>query len=294
MLKKESVLRLENIAYVYDRGTPFATEALHDINLSVDRGETLVLMGKPGSGKSTLMQMMNGLLRPAAGRVLLDGCDIWQSKKLIPGVRHKVGLAFQYPEHQLFEETVGADIAFGPRMMGLRANEIEERVKRALSFVGLDPSLAGRSPRSLSTGQKRLAALAGVMAMEPTVLMLDEPTVGLDPGSRRKILEHLRTYQGENDAALVLATHSFENVAAMADRLVVLEAGKIARNGAPIDVFGVDQDGEDELTALGLRKPEITRLMQHLAARGIPLNSSTVTVGDAAAEILALYAQRRE
>ncbi|MCL2528883.1 MAG: energy-coupling factor transporter ATPase [Coriobacteriia bacterium] len=227
----ESILCLEDVSYVYDVGTPFATEALHKVTLNIRRGETLVLMGKPGSGKSTLLQLLNGLLRPTQGRVLLHSQDIWQQRRLILGVRNTVGLVFQYPEHQLFEATVGSDIAFGPRMMGLEPDEIEERVKRALGFVGLSPDLAERSPRSLSTGQKRLVAIAGVMAMEPEVLVLDEPTAGLDPRTRREILASLQAYRQQLNGALVIATHTFEYVAALAKRIVVLDAGSVVRDG---------------------------------------------------------------
>jgi len=292
-METDRVLCLESVRYVYDLGTPFATEALCDIDLSIYRGETLVLMGKPGSGKSTLLQLMNGLLRPTKGRVLLDGRDMWQKKKLIPNAREKVGLVFQYPEHQLFEITVGKDISFGPRMMGLAEDEIEERVERSLAFVGLDQALAERSPRSLSMGQKRLAALAGVMAMEPEVLVLDEPTAGLDPSARREILERLRGYKHKNAGTLVLATHRFEDVAAVAERIVVLDAGRIAKSGTVAEILDVDQENKNELTELGLKQPEITRLMQHLAARGIPLATDIITPEDAAKQILSLYAQNR-
>jgi energy-coupling factor transport system ATP-binding protein len=285
------VLQLDNISYTYDPGTPFAAIALRDISLSIVRGETLILMGKPGSGKSTLIQLLNGLLRPSSGRVILNGTDIYADRRVLPTVRHEVGLVFQYPEHQLFAASVGEDIAFGPRMMGLGSDEVERRVTQALDFVGLDSSFNSRSPHSLSSGQKRLAALAGVMAMKPKVLVLDEPTAGLDPGSSRRILERLKTYQFDNRATLIIATHTFDDAASQADRIVVLDEGRIARCGSPDDIFGSDQDEEISLTAYGLQKPEITRLMQRLAAKGVPVNPGTVTVENAATQILALYAQ---
>jgi len=287
-----SILELDNVSYEYDHNTPYATKALCNVDLSIDAGETVVLMGRPGSGKSTLLQLLNGSLQPTQGRVVLHGHDIWQGKKHTQNLFSTVGLVFQYPEHQLFEATVKEDVSFGPRMMGLKSDELDARIAQALAFVGLDPGLAGRSPRSLSTGQKRLVALAGVMAMQPEVLVLDEPTAGLDPSSRKTILEGLQAYQYENTATLVLATHSFEDVAAMTKRVLVLDKGSMVKDAKATDVFRGNKDYEDELASYGLQKPEIMLLFEKLKARGLPLNTETFTVEDATKQIIALFAKK--
>ena len=278
----EAFLRLERVGYTYDQGMPFAKEALREIDLDIFPEETVVLLGKTGSGKSTLLQHLNGLLRPTAGRVLLLGKDIHENGKLRKYIWAQVGLVFQYPEHQLFEATAGEDIAFGPRRLGLPESEVTERVRRALDFVGLDESYARRFIRELSDGQKRRIALAGVIALEPRALVLDEPTAGLDPKGSREILERLKVYQQEKKAALVLASHNLEDIAPVADRLIVLQDGAIARDTSAEVLFNVE---DAELNELGLNVPEIPKLMRYLARRGLPVKTGALTVGQAASEI---------
>ena len=250
------MLRLEHITYRYSAGTPFEVKALDDVTLDIRRGRITGLIGHTGSGKSTLVQLLNGLTRPEAGRVLLDGQDIWQDPKQISKVRFRVGLVMQYPEYQLFEETVRADIAFGPRNMQLSGEEIAERVDEAAAFAGVDPSLMDKSPFDLSGGQKRRVAIAGIMAMRPEVLVLDEPAAGLDPQGRRDIFGGIRAYNRETGSTVVIVSHSMEDMAQYCDDVAVMAHARLLMTGTRDEVFA----RADELEAVGLDIPVITKL----------------------------------
>lgn len=261
----EPILQVQNLTHIYSAGTPFEHTALENINFSVDRGEFVGIIGHTGSGKSTLMQHLNGLLKPTSGRILLDGQDIWSDKKLTRAARFRVGLVFQYPEYQLFEETVYKDIAFGPKNMGLSKEEIDRRVRQAADFVGLTEKQLQVSPFDLSGGQKRRVAIAGVIAMEPEVLILDEPTAGLDPEGREEILANIQRYRQAKNATIMMVSHSMNDVARLTDRLLVLNGSQIAMNGTPGEVFEQAQ----ELEAIGLDIPEITRIFMRLRSLGL-------------------------
>ena len=261
------VLQVENLSHVYSIGTPFEHIALDNMNFSVERGEFIGVIGHTGSGKSTLMQHLNGLLKPTSGRVLLDGQDIWSDKKLTRQARFRVGLVFQYPEYQLFEETVYKDIAFGPKNMGLSAEEINRRVREAAGFVGLTEAQLEVSPFDLSGGQKRRVAIAGVIAMEPEVLILDEPTAGLDPSGREDILANIESYRRAKNATIMMVSHSMSDVARLTDRLLVLNGSRIAMDGTPGEVFARAW----ELEEMGLNVPDITRIFMHLKEMGLPV-----------------------
>ena len=285
-----SKITLENISYVYSPGTPFEMHALTDINLNIRENAITGLIGHTGSGKSTLVQLLNGLTRPTSGRVLLDGKDIWQEPKKIKLVRFRVGLVMQYPEYQLFEETVRADIAFGPKNMGLSAEEIAERVSEAAALTGLDASLLDHSPFDLSGGQKRRVAIAGVIAMRPEVLVLDEPAAGLDPRGRDTILNMLRDYQQKTGATVIIVSHSMEDMARFCDDIIVLAHGKLVMQGRGHEVFARSQ----ELSDVGLNIPEISRLCLSLRERGIPVNDGIFTVEQAEQCLLRLLASRKQ
>ena len=259
------ILQIKNLKHVYSAGTPFEHVALDDISFSVERGEFIGVIGHTGSGKSTLMQHMNGLLKPTSGSVLLDGKDIWSDKKLTRETRFRVGLVFQYPEYQLFEETVYKDIAFGPKNMKLDAAEIERRVLEAAEIVGLTREQLQVSPFDLSGGQKRRVAIAGVIAMEPEVLILDEPTAGLDPTGREDILANIEAYRRAKNATVMMVSHSMNDVARLTDRLLVLSDAKLVMDGPPEQVFAHAQ----ELVELGLDIPEITRIFLELRKLGL-------------------------
>ena len=276
-----SKITLENISYVYSPGTPFEVRALDAIQLNIRDNAITGLIGHTGSGKSTLVQMLNGLARPTSGRVLLDGQDIWEKPKEIRNVRFRVGLVMQYPEYQLFEETVRADIGFGPKNMGLSEEEIAERVAEAAALTELDASLLEHSPFDLSGGQKRKVAIAGVMAMRPEVLVLDEPAAGLDPRGRDTILRMLKEYQRKTGAAVIIVSHSMEDMARFCDDIVVLAHGKLIMQGSGHEVFS----RSEELAAVGLNIPEISRMCTMLRERGIPMDEGIFTV-DAAEECL--------
>ena len=263
----EPILQVKNLNYIYSIGTPFEHKALDNVNFSLNRGEFVGIIGHTGSGKSTLMQHLNGLLKPTSGEILLDGQDIWADKKLTRQARFRVGLVFQYPEYQLFEETVYKDIAFGPKNMGLKDDEIDRRVREAAGFVGLTEEQLQVSPFDLSGGQKRRVAIAGVIAMEPEVLILDEPTAGLDPASRAGILENIETYRRTKNATVMMVSHSMNDVARLTDRLLVLCGSKLAMDGAPHEVFTRAQ----ELLDMGLDIPDITRVFLRLQQMGLPL-----------------------
>ena len=274
------ILEVKNLWHTYSAGTPFEHVALNDVSFSVERGEFIGVIGHTGSGKSTLMQHLNGLLKPTSGSILLDGQDIWSDKKLTRASRFRVGLVFQYPEYQLFEETVYKDIAYGPKNMGLSDEEIDRRVREAASFVGITEAQLEVSPFDLSGGQKRRVAIAGVIAMEPEVLILDEPTAGLDPEGREDILANIQSYRRAKNATIMMVSHSMSDVARLADRLLVMSNAKLAMNGDPLEVFAHAQ----ELLDMGLDIPEITRVFLKLQQLGLPVNQ-VYTIEQAVAEL---------
>lgn len=276
------ILETRQLTHIYSQGTPFEHIALNMVDFSVDAGEYVAVIGRTGSGKSTLIQHLNGLLKPTSGQVLFNGEDIWSSKEHTRQVRFQVGLVFQYPEYQLFEETVYKDIAFGPRNMKLDDAEVDRRVRESARFVGLEDSLLEKSPFELSGGQKRRVAIAGVIAMEPKVLILDEPTAGLDPSGAAQILENIRTYHREKGAAIILVSHSMDEVAREAQRLVVFHDSVVPFSGTPAEIFA---HGE-ELEAIGLGVPAMTRLFTRLRSLGIDLPASVYTVEQARDAIL--------
>jgi len=276
------IIETKQLTHIYSQGTPFEHTALKDIDLSVAPGEYLAIIGRTGSGKSTLIQHLNGLLRPTSGQVLFDGEDIWSSKARTRQVRFQVGLVFQYPEYQLFEETVYQDIAFGPTNMGLDKDEVDRRVRQAARFVGLSDDTLEKSPFDLSGGQKRRVAIAGVIAMEPKVLILDEPTAGLDPAGAAQILGNIRAYHREKKAAIILVSHSMNEVAREAQRLLVFREGTIPYSGTPQEVFS---HGE-ELEQMGLGVPEMTQVFARLRAMGYDVPASVYTVEQARDAIL--------
>ena len=261
------ILEIKNLTHTYSAGTPFEHKALDDVSFSVERGEFIGIIGHTGSGKSTLMQHMNGLLKPTSGAVVLDGVDIWQDKKTTRQARFRVGLVFQYPEYQLFEETVYKDIAFGPRNMGLKPDEVDRRVREAASFVNLTEAQLKVSPFDLSGGQKRRVAIAGVIAMEPEILILDEPTAGLDPVSREEILDNIQSYRRAKNATIMMVSHSMNDVARLTERLLVMNGSRLAMDGTPDEVFTRAQ----ELLDMGLDIPEVTRVFLRLKELGLPV-----------------------
>ena len=258
-------LQVQNLEHIYSKGTPFEHVALKDVSFSVERGEFIGIIGHTGSGKSTLMQHLNGLLKPTSGKILLDGTDIWQDKKTTRQSRFRVGLVFQYPEYQLFEETVYKDIAFGPKNMGLDEKEVDRRVREAAGFVGLTDAQLEVSPFDLSGGQKRRVAIAGVIAMEPEILILDEPTAGLDPVGREEILANVEAYRKAKNATIMMVSHSMNDVARLTDRLLVMCDASLAMDGTPNEVF----QRADELVEMGLDIPELTRVFMKLRQLGL-------------------------
>ena len=270
----EPILQIEHLTHTYSAGTPFQRSAVDDMNLSMMDGEFLGIIGHTGSGKSTLIQHLNGLLKPTSGRILLQGRDIWADPKKIRDVRFQVGLVFQYPEYQLFEETVYKDIAFGPKNMGLDEADIDRRVRDAAAFVGLTEAMLDKSPFELSGGQKRRVAIAGVIAMEPKVLVLDEPTAGLDPRGRDDILARIQDYHRAKNASVVLVSHSMEEIARNVDRIVVLSDSHVFMEGAPRQVFA----RADELEQVGLDIPQVTKVALALRRRGLPVDTAVYTV----------------
>ncbi|HJD22741.1 MAG TPA: energy-coupling factor transporter ATPase [Firmicutes bacterium] len=278
------VIETKHITYTYSPGTPFQMDAMTDVSIAVEKGDFVGIIGHTGSGKSTLVQHLNGLLRPSEGQVLLNGKDIWAEPKKIRAVRFEVGLVFQYPEHQLFEETVYKDIAFGPKNMELPEEEIDARVRRAAEFVGLKPELLEKSPFELSGGEKRRAAIAGVMAMQPQVLILDEPTAGLDPKGRDMILEQIKAYQQENNTTVLLVSHSMEDIARVAKRVLVMNHGRVAMYDETAAVFS----RAEELTGIGLAIPAVTRVFMLLRDKGYPVGENVYTVQQAAERLLPL------
>lgn len=275
------VISVENLTYVYGKGTPFQSTALDNINLQIEKGKITGIIGHTGSGKSTLVQHLNGLIKPDGGKVILNGSDIWENPKKIRDVRFTVGLVFQYPEYQLFEETVYKDIAFGPKNMGLSEEEIDKRVREAADFVGITPDLLEKSPFELSGGQKRRVAIAGIIAMQPEVLVLDEPAAGLDPMGREEILGGIRAYQRLKKTTVIIVSHSMEDMARYADNIVIMKDAKILVVGPCHEIF----KNTDMLVSNGLGIPSITSLMKKLKAMGIPCRDDIFTVEAAVEEI---------
>ncbi len=270
------IIKAENLVYTYGQGTPFVTHAVNDISFSVERGEIIGLIGHTGSGKSTIVQMLNGLIKPESGRVLLDGKNIHTDFKNLKDVRFRIGLVFQYPEYQLFEETAFKDIAYGPRNMGLSDTDVNDRVRYAAKLVGLSDELLEKSPFDLSGGEKRRVAIAGIIAMKPDVLVLDEPTAGLDPKGRDMILSRIKDYRDETNAAVIIVSHSMEDMAKTADKLLVMNKGKIETFDSVSNVF----DNAERLSAIGLDIPEITKIAVELNNRGFNIPKNIFTVSD--------------
>lgn len=283
-----SVIRVEHLTYIYGEGMPDATTALDDVSFEIEKGEFLGVIGPTGCGKSTLITHFNGLNRPTRGKLQIDGEDIWADPKKIRQYRFKVGLVFQYPEYQLFEETVRKDIGFGPRNMGLPDEEVAQRVVEAARFCGLDESVLDRSPFELSGGQKRRAAIAGVIAMRPEVLVLDEPAAGLDPEGREMILSQVKRYHRETGTTVVLVSHSMEDIAKYADRVLVLQAGKVAMLDTTANIFA----RAEELVSYGLSVPEVTKIFLKLREMGLDIPIDVYTVKYARDTILNALAQR--
>lgn len=283
-----TVLETENLTHYYENGMAGAVAAIENINVKFEKGEIVGIIGHTGSGKSTLLQHLNGLLKPDSGRVLLCGEDINKDKRTLRAARFRVGLCFQYPEYQLFEETVYKDISFGPKNMGLDSAEIDRRVRRAAEFVGLSEEHLKKSPFDLSGGEKRRAAIAGVMAMEPEVLILDEPTAGLDPRGREVILSLVRTYRDQTGSTVILVSHSMEDVAKTADKVLVLNHSHVAMFGTVSEVYS----RTDELEEMGLTVPQITKIFRSLHDRGFEVSPSVFTVSQGADELMRYFEGR--
>ena len=279
-----NVIETKNLTYTYGAGTPFSKTAIEYVNIAIKKGEFIGLIGHTGSGKSTLIQQLNGLLRPTSGTVLLNGKDIWEKKKEIRKVRFQVGMVFQYPEYQLFEDTVIKDIGFGPRNMGLSQDEVNQRVMQAVDFVGLDHALLEKSPFDLSGGEKRRAAIAGVIAMDPDVLVLDEPTAGLDPQGRDHLLSQIKAYHKQRQNTVILVSHSMEDIARVADRVLVMNESKVFLFDETAKVFSHAK----ELEQIGLRVPQVTKIMMKLHENGYPVDPAVFTLEQAVKEILPL------
>ena len=282
------IIRVENLTHTYGENTPFCRSAVKDVNMEIYQGEFLGVIGHTGSGKSTLIQHLNGLLKPTSGRILLGDRDIWAEPKKIRDVRFRVGLVFQYPEYQLFEETAYKDIAFGPKNRGLDEKEIDRRVRASAAFAGLEEELLEKSPFDLSGGQKRRVAIAGVIAMEPEVLILDEPSAGLDPSGRKSLLENIRAYHKEKGTTVVMVSHSMDEVAENVDRIVVLANAGVVMSGTPHEVFSRAQ----ELIDVGLNVPQVTQVAMELVKRGVPVDPAVYTVADLRAALSALKGGR--
>lgn len=278
-------IALENISYVYSPGTPYEVKALDEVSVEIKEGLITGIIGHTGSGKSTLVQLLNGLEKPSSGRVLIDGEDIWEKPREIAKIRFKVGLVMQYPEYQLFEETIKDDIAYGPRNMGLEEAEIQDRIKLAANFVGLDNELLEKSPFDLSGGQKRRAAIAGIIAMKPEILVLDEPAAGLDPMGRDEIFESIVKYRNETGATVIIVSHSMEDMAKFCDELVVMAHSKVVMQGNCKEVFS----NAEMLEEIGLAIPQITKLMMTLRSKGLDVDCGIYTVRSAAEELAKIF-----
>nr|WP_325232761.1 energy-coupling factor transporter ATPase [uncultured Oscillibacter sp.] len=278
------ILEIKNLTHTYGIGTPFRRSAVEDVSFAVEPGEFLGIIGHTGSGKSTLIQHLNGLLKPTSGQILLEGKDIWAEPKKIRSVRFQVGLVFQYPEYQLFEETVYKDIAFGPKNQGKTGEDLDRAVREAARLVGLRDEQLEKSPFELSGGQKRRVALAGVLAMEPKVLVLDEPTAGLDPAGRENLMANIREYHRHKNATILLVSHSMDEIAQNVDRILVLKSAHILMSGTPAEVFA----RAEELLSAGLDVPQITRVALALRERGLPIDPAVYTVEALEEQLLAL------
>lgn len=285
-----AVIKTENLTYTYSIGTPFEKTAVDNVNLDIEEGEFVGIIGHTGSGKSTLIQHLNGLVKPTSGKVIIDGEDIWSKDVKIRDIRFKVGLVFQYPEYQIFEETVYKDIAFGPKNMGLPDEEIDRRIKETAELVGLHKENLDKSPFELSGGQKRRVAIAGVMAMEPKVLILDEPTAGLDPKGRDKILGQIKEYHRQKKSTVLLVSHSMEDVAKFADKILVMNKAKVFCYEDTPEVF----KRAEELTEIGLAVPQITRVFNRLKQSGIDIRTDVYTTEFAKKTILEYLEKRGE
>ena len=277
-----AVIKAENIRFVYGTGTSFEKTALSDVSFEIEKGEFIGIIGNTGSGKSTLVQLLNGLLKPTDGKIYLNGKDIWEQPKKIRNVRFKVGMVFQYPEYQLFDETVYKDISYGPKNMGMSEEEIDEKVRSAAEFVGLKKELLDKSPFDLSGGEKRRAAIAGVIAMDPEVLILDEPTAGLDPLGRDALLSQIQDYHDVRKNTVILVSHSMEDIARVADRILVMSHGEKYMLDTPENVFSKGR----ELEKLGLQVPQVTKIMLLLKESGIDVDQNILTVEQAFTEIV--------
>lgn len=278
------VLKIEHLSHIYSAGTPFEKKAVDDVSFSAQRGEFIGLIGHTGSGKSTLIQHFNGLLKPTSGKIYINGEDIFQSKEMTRAARFAVGLVFQYPEYQLFEETVYADVAFGPKNMGLGKDEIDRRVRENCRIVGLSEDVLDKSPFELSGGQKRRVALAGIFAMEPEVMVLDEPMAGLDPAGCADVFRFIKEYHEKHGTTILFVTHSMEYAAQMSERIIVMDHGHILMDGTPADIFS----RSEELIEAGLDVPQVTQVFLELKKRGVPVDPSVYTVEQAVAQLKAL------
>ncbi len=284
------IIKIENLNYVYNPDTPFEKKALNNINLNIARGDFIGLIGHTGSGKSTLVQHLNGLIKPTSGSIIIDGIDITSKETNLREIRQKVGLVFQYPEYQLFEETVYKDVAFGPKNLGLEEDEIESRVKKAIELVGLDyNSIKDRSPFELSGGQKRRVAIAGILAMKPEVLVLDEPTAGLDPRGRDEVLGRIQSLYEEEGITIVLVSHSMEDIARLVNRIIVMYEGEIAMEGETREIF----KQAEKLEQMGLGIPQITTFMRQYKKKGNEIRDDIITVEEAKKEILKYLRSRK-
>lgn len=278
------ILSAKGVTHLYNKGTPSQSKAIYNINVDIEEGELVGIIGHTGSGKSTLVQHFNGLLKPENGQIIVDGKDIWKDKKSTREARFKVGLCFQYPEYQLFEETVYKDIAYGPKNMGLSESEIDERVRMAASLVGLTEDMFDKSPFDLSGGWKRRVAIAGVMAMRPKILILDEPAAGLDPRGRDEILSRIVEYRKSTDSTVIMISHSMEDMAVYCQKILVMSDSKPFMYGTPAEVFSKSE----ELESVGLAVPQVTKLMTELRNRGYQVRTDIYTVAQAKAEIARL------
>ncbi len=278
------IISLKNVTHTYGAGTPLSVSAIKDINLDIDSGELVGIIGHTGSGKSTLIQHLNGLLKPTEGEIIIDGENIWANKKKMRDVRFKVGLCFQYPEYQLFEETVYKDIAFGPKNMGMSKEQIDRSVRTAAQYVGLKSELLNKSPFDLSGGEKRRAAIAGVMAMNPKILVLDEPTAGLDPEGRKEILNMIVDYKKKTDSTILLVSHSMEDIAGVATKILVMNKSQVAMYDTVDNVFS----RAAELESMGLDVPQITKIFLGIAEKGFGVNTDVYTIDEGCRRLISL------
>lgn len=283
-----SHLKTENLSYVYGEGTPFKITALDNVNIDLEKGELVAIIGHTGSGKSTLVQHLNGLLKPTEGKIFLDDENIWESKSKVYDTRFRVGLCFQYPEYQLFESTVYKDIAFGPTNMGLNEKEIDERVRSAAKYVGIPDSMLTKSPFDLSGGEKRRVAIAGVISMEPEILILDEPTSGLDPRGREQILGLIKNYREKTGKTVIIVSHSMDDVARFATKVIVMNDSRVENSGTVDEIF----ENSSRLSEIGLSVPQITEIFIRLKKMGYPVSEKVYTVEQGHSELMRLFAER--